>query len=89
MLKVRRHWVDIEYKDQDFDYIYADLFVDAKYVCHIGIDHRYRNNRFRIVQRYSQYNPCNFTDEAKKKYIELALKAVEDKTGWRRIGPEE
>lgn len=91
MLKVRRHWVCIEYKDQDLNYIYATLEIDGKYVCHISIDHRYRNKRFKIVLPYGLdqfYNPYNFTLEAKKKYIDLALKAIEDKTGWRRIGPD-
>ena len=94
MLKVRTHRVWIEYKDQDLNYIYATLEIDGKYVCHIRIDHRYRNKRFKIdvIRRAEQFESAALNKtRAKlfKSYINLAMKAIEKKTGWRRIGPDE
>lgn len=94
MLKIRTHWVWIEYIDQDLNYIYARLEIDGKRVCNIRIDHRYRGKRFLIVVegRAEEFRleALNKT-RAKlfKRYINLAMKAIEEKTGWRRIGPDE
>lgn len=86
--KVGRYLIDINRRFEDFDYIYADMVVCRKGSkhntwLHIRIDYRYRNKRFRVIV------PNKFQDEIPQKYIDIAEKAIEDKTGWRRIGPDE
>lgn len=82
--KLGRYWVYIDYKSQDMDYMYANLDIPTKGILPIRIDYRYRNKQFN-VDWYSPFNPYKLSDEDKKKYISLALKAIEDQTGWKRI----
>lgn len=82
--KLGRYWIDLNYKSQDMNYLYVDLHVAPKGILPIRIDYRYRNKRFRVYWDYP-FNPYNFTEEVRKKYINIALKVIEDHTGWTRI----